>query len=870
MKKFLFSILIILICMFVYIPSTQIVYAEDNNTIININTLYPKNVYHYQNLDNITNVTACEKYIAYSLTPTTISILNNETKKLTELSSFNNIYDIKYVKNNQLIVVDYVLGGENNKISIITLSEDNTPTIRDLNNISLTNVQAIDIFEKDETVLIGIVSNNQFNLYEISNSTALEDPTIKESSNYEGFSGIKFMAMGNNSQVVVYENGSNELRLFKRNYHAEDSSIIPLNISENILNKIILLDYYDYDTKEYLISVTSDILSILDATTFQTINEITNVDINNIDIINDTIIASNRTDIISENNYKGLINSYIIDNTNNIATLKQKDILVCSSHNSLGRFKDVNDIYVQGDHLFISDTNNDRIQIIDKDLNCTEISNLQIDSNPHSVIVDNNQNLYFTKSTGTNTSSLEKYSMEDNLYTYSQSFSTGLGQVSDATLTNKNEIFLIDYTNNKLVYLNNNTSLQQIYSFNFVTNSNTKIEYLKQLNKFVILNNDNFETTLYLLDYDKLINNEDPIITSINIENAKDISANINSIITLCDNEIILVEIKNDIMQISENILENDIFTRLSCIKFDIMKNKIWGFDTRTQSVIYFDYNLTNEEFSFTYINDPILLEESSSPFGIEILNNAIITDLPYHIGNQYPEINECIGIESYDNYYRVLFEYEGKLNIGFLEKSNANIKAYNSTKQLAVLTTNQEVPVYKYPTLLKQNDHAIITSYIPISTYISISYNSFPISIDNKLFYEYKVDGKIGYIFNADVVLSDSKNIVPLNIDNAKVNSINNDTINIYDKDKTTILYTLTNEDRVFVENYDKKSEYTLVTFKLPNLNTVTGYVKTEYIEMDELDNTQIILIIIIVVSIIILITIFITYMVIKKKRLK
>jgi hypothetical protein len=245
---------------------------------------------------------------------------------------------------------------------------------------------------------------------------------------------------------------------------------------------------------------------------------------------------------------------------------------------------------------------------------------------------------------------------------------------------------------------------------------------------------------------------------------------------------------------------------------------------------------------------------------------------MPYNLGNCYLSINKCIGIENctnqFSDYYRVLFEHNGILKVGFLNKTNAAILNFDTSRKIKVITTNLQVPVYKYPTILKFENQAIITSYIPINTYVDVTYYSFPVSIDNKQFYCYEKDGKVGYIFNADIVLDDSTNIVNLNTNNASISAIGEDKIHIYDEDKTTILATLHNETQIYVENYDKKSEYTKVIYKDSDLNTITGYVKTEYIQMDKLDNTRIILICIIILSVIILGVIITSYIIIKKKK--
>ena len=214
------------------------------------------------------------------------------------------------------------------------------------------------------------------------------------------------------------------------------------------------------------------------------------------------------------------------------------------------------------------------------------------------------------------------------------------------------------------------------------------------------------------------------------------------------------------------------------------------------------------------------------------------------------------------------MFKDNKNLKIGFLAKANAQISQHNTASKLNVKTTNQNVPVFKYPTLLKHNGEAIISEYIPIDTNITISNKLYPVSIDNKLFYAFENNGTIGYILNTDVILNDNSSIINLYNNNATIKVIGEDTVYIYAEDKTTILATINNDDRINVENYDKHSEYTLVHFKTDKLTTITGYVKTDYIEMDKLDNSKIVLIIVIIISIIMLVVIVVSYIVIKKKK--
>ena len=143
-----------------------------------------------------------------------------------------------------------------------------------------------------------------------------------------------------------------------------------------------------------------------------------------------------------------------------------------------------------------------------------------------------------------------------------------------------------------------------------------------------------------------------------------------------------------------------------------------------------------------------------------------------------------------------------------------------------------------------------------------------FPISIDEKTFYMYKQQNTIGFIFSIDIVGNQNSNIKNLNTENASIKLIGEEKTYLYNEDKQTKILEINNNARIYVENYDKNCEYTYIIYKDSDLNTYEGYVLTENIQMDELDNSQLVLILIIAFSIIILILIIIAYFIIKKRN--
>ncbi len=859
MKKWFSLTFILILCLLVGFKSQTFSYAEELDEDIEISTFYPENVLYYQNLNNVSNISINHQYIAYNVNNTTLSILNKNNRGLIEINTFNKIVDFKFISSNQLILIDYETTGS---VHFIELNEDGSFSSEIVDGITLTNLVKYDIYSNNNKILIGLIktstsTDNYFELYEIELiDNTPSSPIKKDTYTSEQFNNAKNLVITDTKLFVVFNNSDSQPRLLSKGYGSNTVT------TADTLTNIQLLDYYQDSTVEYLVAFTLENLRLIPIDSNETLDTtLTEVNISDIDVFDGKIYIAETTE--------KSINSFVLSTDNNENIIFKKDnVLISSANSSLGRFNNVNDIFVQGNTLYISDTKNNRIQII-KDNEAYQINDLQVDHQPHSVQIDTNQNLYFIEKTSGTTSNIAKYSLNDEqTYQRSNNFSTydlvSLGLVSDTTISVNNELFILDYTHNNLLSLNLETGIQPKYNFEFTLTEFSQIEYIRGTNQLAVLNGN----IIYLIDIAKLDTNTEPIIDTLAVSNCSNISVGLNSIITLCDKQIKQINVVDGIMQTSSKVLNNDIFSEFSTLFYNISTNKIYAFNSSTQAINYFNYMAENEELNFSQLNDT-LLSTSTPPLAINILNDAIIYDQPYNLGVQHIGIETCIGIELYnDSYYRVLFNDNKNLKVGFLAKTDSQISQHNVSTSLNVKTTNQNVPVFKYPTLLKYNSQAIIAEYIPIDTNITISNNLFPISIDDKLFYAYETNGSIGYILNTDVILNDNSNIINLYNNNASIKVIGDDPVYIYAEDQTTILAIINNNDRINVENYDKHSEYTLVHYKTNDLTTITGYVKTDYISMDKLDNSKIILIIVIILSSIILVVIIVSYIIIKKKK--
>lgn len=850
MRKYI-SILILLLVSIVLAPfSYSKIYASED---ISYKTIYPENILDYTNLTNISKFSINDNYIVYTLDQSTITLFNKNTREYSNISGFNNILKIK-ATNNKILVADY------EKIRVIDL-ENIKNNINDLyyfTDINLTSLKAIDLYISDNKIFIGTITDKTFKLYQYDLNLNPQETNPIKTSTFNNFDDTRLLTINNNNAYIVY--GISGLCI--QNYTSNE----PI-IKNTFKPNATIIDTFYYNNIEYLATFTNEILYLLSSTG----SEICNVNIESQDTnITDHFPIQKVTDIdfynnkihISDSIYKTIQSFDFISENNTITDLLSKEIILSSSSNDKGRFNSVNNIYLQGSKIFTTDAGNNRIHYLEN--NQSKFINIDsIDCNPHSVLLDKYNNLFFIKDTSSN-SILCKYKFDNDTYTklteYNQIGNESIGYVSDMCVTNSNSIFLLDYTNDKLIYLSNN-SLETKHSFQKDITPNSQIQYLKALDLLVVLDNSSiqvFNQNGQCIDWDNSLNNCTEIIVDL------------DKIYARIDNKLKIINIENNEIKFQEEQITLPDSEHISSLTFDIVNRKIYGFDTFRSCLVTFDCNISPLPFDNSNINNNVALNSNDTLLPLKIKYSSLIYDYPYEIGNYYnndESIEEFIGIGEYEIYYKILFNHNNTLKIGYIPK--ANVEIVNHTyKAINVITTHQSVPVYKYPTLLKYNDERIIIETLDINTKLTLSY-IFPISIDDKSFYLYKQQDQLGFIFSVDIVLDESTNIQNLNTENASI-KILDDSSKVYllAEDKSTIIYNLNNATRIYVENFDKNQEYTYVIYKDSELNTYQGYVETKHIQMDNLDNADLILVSIIVISILLLICIAIAFIVIKRKN--
>lgn len=849
MRKFALAIFILLFGL-IFAPNKQLISAEEinnpNTNNIVIDTIYTDNIVEYKNLNGISKLAINDHYIVYSLDNNNLDLFNKETKETTTITDFGSINKIKFIGDKLLVATD-----SNIKV-IDVFTNSQASNFSNIPDIAFTNLKAIDIYTGENLIYIGFVDGQTFNLNEYTLSMQPKTNPIKQVSSSK-YADAYVMTINNKTAYVVSNESSPKMYALD---HLEDE---PIESHLSVLYKV--LDTFYHNGTEYILTFTTETLYLLDSN-FSEIDKITFNPIENVNLEITDIDYYNNKIYVADKKNTGAIQTYEINLENADGELSSNEILICSNSKNTGRFDNANGIFVSGDTLFVSDTNNNSIHIINNN-STTYINDLENGAQPQSVVLDENLNLYFVENDSSN-SIITKYTYTTTGYVFATKYDTvssqKIGYVSSAT-THNSTIYLLDYTNNNLLAITNN-GMQIKAQLSIDIDENSKIEYLKDSNQIVIYN----DSMLYLLNTNGTILGS-PITT----DNLVSITSDLKHIYGLYNNTINTYEVNsndNTITKIS-TIITNETFKNLSEIEFNISTRKMYAYNKSRACLVSFDFSVVDNPFDLYDITITEALDSTATPLPIVISGSPIIYEYPYHIGKAYNKehnITTCIGIEEYGNEYRILFKNNGVLTSGFISKNNAQIQ--NITRDTnEVIAINQKVPIYKYPTILTYNDETIQVGKIEHKTVIIVT-AKFPISIDGKVFYRYEFDGKTGYIFNADIVLNENRTISYIETKNATIKAIGKESIELYNDDKTEVITILHNEDRIYVAQYNENNEYTRVIYTDSNLKTVEGYILTEYIEMDKLDNMKIILIIVIIVSIVLLVVIITSYIVIKKKK--
>lgn len=865
MKKKYLICLIMLLLSFVFVDNKVLstFAAESFETSTYTPTISQnETVSNYINLDNITYFTVQGDWIYYTLDGTSLKMYNTNTKVTESL-------------NHTFTSIDYIT----NAFGYIFVS-DNKTLKPFKNSIHLENAISskpnaydhISMYEKGDALYISYIKDDClfYEVYSFDYDTmSFSQQSIKKiyGTDHENiFNDVTMFTSSYNkvffvssvsSSNVFYVGSISDVAFTYKTERAFDT----LNAKK--------ISYISYETLDLLV-VIGERLKIYDTVNEMYLSKEVRIHNNGLNAYTTGQLCSPQFVDIHDN----LI--YVSDKygtSKNIQSFTvgseglvlDKTILASLSHD-VGRFYNAEDVlYKDSTTMYVADTKNNRIQIFTAN-GVTVLDDFGVEytnAYPKSLMLDEYNNLYFTISSDSNKSNILKYDGEDILVVRENASS-----LADTTITYNNVIYAIDYINHKVIRLNDDGTATPIYSNSNTFSNKAKIEHITYLDALLIYDQGKF-TLLDNLGNEK----STKTITGV-IDYTVDHSGNVY---LMTNTAMYSIRVASDytINTAPSAFTYTGDFSIYSTLTLNTSSNTLYLFNSDRQCIESFrSSNILPIGILApvdAYNNTALTTIDQVLP--AKITSTSLIYEYPYNLGTMYntdDSIKNLLVVGSHEDYYYVLFNHNNSLTSGYIKKDRVTIQSIVANEK-DVITTNDNVTIYKYPTILKHNGNIFSEDALVKNMKITVS-SLFPVSIDNKNFYIYEYEEKIGFICSADVVIGTS-HIDYLPTLNATIHIIDKtDCVVVYTEasSESETIATLENNRRIYIdmESYDKTSEYTLITYIDDNENAVSGYIKTNNIKPDGVDTNSVILIVIIVVTIVIFLALVITFYQIKKKR--
>lgn len=592
-------------------------------------------------------------------------------------------------------------------------------------------------------------------------------------------------------------------------------------------------------------------------------------------IVSDKMATSNNTLYIYDNESANISTcNYNVEN--NSFTLSQT--ILAGKGSEQGRFKDVSNLTYKSGTYYVTDSGNNRLQIIDK-TNINMISNLN--GQISEVVVDSDNNYYFVLYDGT---SSKLYKNGNKLI---RSFDD---EIISIAINLDDTIYMI--TTNKIITFKSSSNIttktltttlddsSKLRIMNNYTNKNLPISGVTGQSAYLISNN----KSLYSIA-PSTGNATKSVEFDYNILDFKINGAISNSpIFALLDN--------GDFVKVSLSDVSNKTtlsgFNDYTCFSMDYISGEIQLYNKSMSAIEIY----SNGEFSGTHNLSHYNTSIYSAVSGFtelwqytQIKPNSLIYDYYNFLGNykETTQLTNAIVLEvpvdkdsgQLGEFALVGYVDNRELKFGYVQTTdlqNGITPMALSTTTYKLRTTQKNVAVYKYPTIFSAKSNGEEKTF-NINTVAQASivntYGKYLLSIDNYNYYIIKIGNTYGYICSNDVIVDEttSKNIKT----NATVKIFDgSDKIDVYltEDDNSSILYRLSDGDKINVKNYNKNNKFTKITFIDSDQQEREGYILTTYVKLSGLSTAVITAIILLALDVVIAIVVIIFYHHYKKKQ--
>lgn len=800
MKKLLLSAMLLLSATLINTPVKK-VFADD--TSINTEVINVVENQHQINMGEFTKFAVTDN-MAYYLDDSLhmVDFNNNFYQSLT----YSNVTNIKQTDN-------YVVIKSNNYLKV--LKNNNEIKIPELTAVECLEYN---VFEKNNTLYIAYtLNNNNVKFISISNGQVIEKHKLKTDSNKvvniclsDEYTYILTTTVDNNYRMTKYDNSLESATTLTFSYL--DVNNIELH---NTLERQYLLVVNNNNSQLHIIKEQENsFLEVAYKNTLAPVNP--SFKLGEVRKISD--VKSYKGLIYIGDNINNSIQSFKIEKTETNYTLTPVNIVVARNCYEKGYFNNIHDFYyINDNNILVSDTDNNRIQMINDEIKVIDtINNVKLNKPKFLTTADN--------------STYWLYSNNKIIKIYNDTSSElPTNSITDLKVDGNNDIYYLDLVDESLKTIKNGTVNSEVIKSGLNLNNDSK---LLLLNNNTIAVSTNKEITLYNIS-------DGEQLTKLTLEdNIKSIDKDFyNNIYVLTNRSIIKLNNTNNTLTLTTPL--NYDASKLNYIHIDCINGNIIAYDYHNSRLLKIKSSYVNTIKDYTHIIDTNNYQVKDKIIDYGTINtNSYITLYPYNTGiiTLLNQDTKVIILGEIDNNYYIMYNKDNIINYGYINKSYVNKINYSINEVKTMLVINKNIKLYKLPTILKDiNNNNFNYSTVPLNTILNIV-NSSLLSIDNSQYYAVKTeDNKILYVNASDVTDDNTSDIMPLPDTNAEIISVGNNKVKLYrDEDnQSSVLLELNQKQKMFVENYDSKKQYTYVTIITKDKTTISGYVETKYVKL-------------------------------------
>ena len=837
MKKLKFCILGMIVCIMMFVPTM----AVNASTL---NTYYPHGIEDYVDLNTLTCFDISENNIFYSTSSNEVFKYNKTDKTTTKLT------DVSGTTQSINIVGDYVF--------VFTSSETKVFALDGLSDVSS------EVYRPSgyNNATVKYISGKYYYLYTMSNglNTILNMAVyrnVRESSDtvytYNFDNSQNYLLDLNEDYIIAKSKIGKALYIF--NQPTSEEALTPIvnnTTSNNYFNVLEIGESDEIKCANILnnnIIVASDVVMYTSYANNQlTTGEPKNIDIDSLHIKGDKFYVFSKVNCdIMEYTYNQELGKFEV-----VATI------IAGKGVGLGRFKGVNNVTFKAGTLYVTDSGNKRIQIVNKE----EI--LPIDTYDYkcSEVVTDKLNNYYYVLRDTNNSYI--YKNDRRISTISGNLVISIDIDIDGTIYMLTNDRLYTFKDGATKYVSHstptNSSSKLRLSIDYTNISNT-LESIALSSKLFV----GTDNTIYELN--KTTGAQQPE-TKVFDAKITDFSYNYFKYPIVLTNDGNLVYGK----AVDGEFTKLSGFSDYSCFDIDILSGDIYLYNTKLSAFKV----LSDTEFSPVATIGSYYSDLNKATGHVEIWKygslslNTLIYEHPYYLGG-YSKIKttsaNCIILNKNEEFAYIAYIDGDTMKTGYIEigdLANGIQTVGQDGTSFKVRTTNKNVNVYKYPTIYKNTSLTTIGQGMVVTTL-----GKYPISIDGNDYYIINNNGQIGYVFAKDVI----------NNENVSKTINTNATISIFDNSKSVFVYveadesanvllTLPDGYKVHAIDYNKNEKFCKVNFIDQDGQEREGYVLTKYVKMAGLSPAIITAIILLVLDVIIAVIVIVFFSVYRKKQ--